>query len=154
MVGFCEGCNPPVLGWAHETTNLVGFIADSSIRLGSVGCLQGPATCLLLLHLGSHRVLVITNLVFVKAVTHPFSVGPTRLQILFNGGSLLLQHDKKRWMEVLLSRHENGHPAILSGVYGEEKPGREPHKNSCAASFVTYYRTGHPFKFVTELIQI
>ena len=51
-------------------------------------------------------------------------------------GRLLLPHDKKRWVEVLLSRHENGHPAILSGVYGEEKPGRVPQKNSCVVSFV------------------
>ena len=39
-------------------------------------------------------------------------------------------------MGVLPPRYENGHPAILSGVYGEEKPGRVPQKNSCVVSFV------------------
>ena len=81
-------CNPPVLGWAHETKNLVGFIANrlGSVGLGLMSCafplLAGPSNVPLPLLLGGQRVLVITYLVFVKAVTHPFSVGPTRLQIL------------------------------------------------------------------------
>ena len=78
------------------------------------------------------------RLVFVKAVVHSSAWPPGRRRahssdVLtdFRTAWLMLSHNKKRWVRDVPSRQENRHP-VMSGEYGEEKPGRAPQKKSCA----------------------